>query len=68
MVLVAQYAQILKNGVTIVWNANKTIDLEKLGKMVPIIATCPFQIMERDIITSLSATKRDNKAILVFTD
>ena len=40
----------------------------KEGKMAPIVATRPFQIMGMDIVNKLPVTTRGNKAIVVFTD
>ena len=40
----------------------------KLGKLAPIIATRPFQIMGMDILTELPTTESGNKHIIVFTD
>ena len=41
---------------------------QKVGKMIPIEAERPFEIMGLDILTSLPTTVRGNKHILVFTD
>ena len=41
---------------------------KKIGKMVPIEAERPFEILGLDILTSLLTTARGNKHILVFTD
>ena len=38
------------------------------GKLAPIIATRPFQIMGMDILTDLPETPRGNVAIVLFTD
>lgn len=38
------------------------------GKLAPIMATRPFQIMGMDILTDLPKTPRGNIAIVVFTD
>ena len=40
----------------------------KVGRLHPIIATRPFEIVEMDILTDLSVTNRGNKAIVIFTD
>ena len=41
---------------------------ENIGKLKPIVATRPFEIVGMDILTDLPVTARGNKHILVFTD
>ena len=38
----------------------------KVGRLHPIIATRPFEIIEMDILIDLPVTDRENKAIIVF--
>jgi hypothetical protein len=38
------------------------------GKLAPIIATRPFQIMGMDILTDLPETESGNTSIVLFTD
>ncbi len=40
----------------------------KIGKLVPVMAKRPFQIMGMDILTDLPVTESGNKAIILFTD
>ena len=40
----------------------------KIGKLAPIIATRPFQIMGMDVLTDLPRTEGGNNCIIVFTD
>ena len=40
----------------------------KIGKLAPITAQYPFQIIGMDIVTSFPITERGNRSIIVFTD
>ncbi len=40
----------------------------KKGKLAPVIAKYPFQLMGMDILTSLPVTERGNRSIVLFTD
>jgi len=40
----------------------------KIGKLAPVTAQYPFQILGMDILGSLPTTKRGNRSIILFTD
>ena len=40
----------------------------KIGKLAPVTATYPFEILGMDILTNLPVTERGNRAIVLFTD
>ena len=40
----------------------------KEGKMAPIVATRPFQILGMDILTGLPTTNAGNRSVVLFTD
>ena len=40
----------------------------KIGKLAPVMAEYPFQMVGMDIVTSFPVTERGNRSIIVFTD